>query len=218
MLQEEKTFQQQFVPQFIPQEAEPQRREREGEEPSQAQVTQPRKEVTLALTCTCHAKTWRHTFVRFIYEYFRLHYQNVFFAVGTKWSGSGRDEWWPHHLQAISNFWLEALSGVCITNQYVECHYRLFLFKMAVRLLEVYLSVNKHIISYLCLMSSDGATWNLRSELVCCARRVSQWALTICLTARILMKGRHAETAGRVQQQSNPLLLSPGSGSRSFTH
>lgn len=90
----------------------------------------------------------------------------------------------------------------------MECHYRLFLFKMAVRLLEVYLSVNKHIILYLCLMSSDGATWNLRAELVCCARCVSRCALTICLTARILMKGRHAETAGHVQQQSNPLQLS----------
>lgn len=86
---------------------------------------------------------------------------------------------------------------------------------MAVRLLEVYLSVNKHIILYLCLMSSDGATWNLRAELVCCARRVSRCALTICLTARILMKGRHA--AGHVQQQSNPFLLSPGSDSP-FTH
>ncbi|TWW77234.1 hypothetical protein D4764_12G0006240 [Takifugu flavidus] len=41
---EEKTFQQQFVLQFIPQEEEPQHREREGEEPSQAQVTQSRKE------------------------------------------------------------------------------------------------------------------------------------------------------------------------------
>lgn len=48
MLQEEKTFQQQFVLQFIPPEEEPERREREGEEPSQAQITQPRKEVTLS--------------------------------------------------------------------------------------------------------------------------------------------------------------------------
>ena len=34
-----------------------------------------------------------------------------------------------------------------------------FLITKAIRLLEVYFSVNKHIISYLCLMSSDGATW-----------------------------------------------------------
>lgn len=48
VLQEEKTFQQQFVPQFFPPEEEPQHREREGEEPPQAQVTQPRKEVMLS--------------------------------------------------------------------------------------------------------------------------------------------------------------------------
>lgn len=48
VLQEEKTFQQQFVPQFISPEEEPQRREREGEEPPPPQVTQPRTEVTLS--------------------------------------------------------------------------------------------------------------------------------------------------------------------------
>lgn len=54
VLQEKTTFQQQFVPKFIPPEEEPQCREREGEEPPQAQVTQSRTEVMLSDKHTSH--------------------------------------------------------------------------------------------------------------------------------------------------------------------
>lgn len=38
-----------------------------------------------------------------------------------------------------------------------------FLIKEEIRILEVYCSVNKHTVSYLYLMSSDGTTWKLGS-------------------------------------------------------
>lgn len=56
---------------------------------------------------------------------------------------------------------LEALFGCLYYKSVCGMPLQTFLIKKAIRRLEVYFSVNKHIISYLCLMSSDGATWKL---------------------------------------------------------
>lgn len=58
VLQEETAFQQQFIPQFISKEEEPQCGERQREEPPLRQVAESRQEVT-----AIHARTHTHAHI-----------------------------------------------------------------------------------------------------------------------------------------------------------